>query len=137
MRMRPIALMMPMKIILCGLKNFSRVPLVMGQIRSWEMVHQQTALGDQPPRMDLKKKVDDFEVSLSKDFKGEGPKDDSDTTTNDISHTVCGALTAWFQQVHSRAEIQEALKECKRPLNATALKAVQINQEVKKINDTC
>ena len=78
------------------------------------------------------KEVDDFEVSLSQDFKGEGPKDDSDTTTDDISHTVCGALTAWFQQIHSGAKIQEALKQCKRPLNATALKAVQINPEVKK-----
>ena len=76
--------------------------------------------------------VDDFEASLSQDFKGKGPKDDSDTTTDDISHSVCRVLTAWFQQIHSGAEIQEALKQCKRPLNATALKAVQINPEGKK-----
>ena len=75
---------------------------------------------------------DPLEESLQKKFQGEDSGDASDPTTDDISSAVCGVLNTWFRKIHSGTEIQETLKLCRRPFNASALKNIEINPEVKK-----
>ena len=73
-----------------------------------------------------------FEKYLEFELQAEGPKEDTDTTTDDIPATLAQTLVGWFCRIHSGSEIQEALRLCKRPANADALKIVSINEEVRK-----
>ena len=78
----------------------------------------------QPAQSDYKKK-------LEKDLEDDIPKDLSDPTGEEIPPPMAASLSRWFRTIHSGQEIQEALKNCVRPVNATALKVVKLNEEVK------
>ena len=60
------------------------------------------------------------------------PTDSDDPTGPAINESLVKALDLWFQNIHSGSAIQEALKQVKKPVNATALKPVIVNDEVKK-----
>ena len=73
-----------------------------------------------------------YEQKMNKDLEEELPKDIGDPTGPKISQAIADCLQKWFGTVHSGHDIQETFKKCIRPENATALKAVQHNSEVKK-----
>ena len=60
------------------------------------------------------------------------PADADDPTGPAINPSLAKALDHWFRNIHTGSEIQEALKSVKRSKNATALKQVVVNDEVKK-----
>ena len=60
------------------------------------------------------------------------PTDADDPMGPPINPSLAKALDHWFHNIHTGGEIQEALKSVKRPENATALKQVVVNDEVKK-----
>ena len=74
----------------------------------------------------------DYDKKLASELEDEGPKDDSDPVGDPIPAPMAKCLEKWFRTIHSGIEIQETLKSCIRPENATALKVVKINDEVKK-----
>ena len=74
----------------------------------------------------------DYDKKLASELEDEGPKDDSDPVGDPILAPMAKCLEKWFRTIHSGIEIQETLKSCIRPENATALKVVKINDEVKK-----
>ena len=44
---------------------------------------------------------------------------------------IATVLHTWFRRIHSGIEVQEALKQCKRPSNADALKPIKMKEEIK------
>ena len=83
------------------------------------------------PDTDPQPEQSDYEKKLEKDLEDDIPKDLLDPTGEEISPPMAASLSRWFRTIHSGQEIQEALKNCVRPVNATALKVVKLNEEVK------
>ena len=83
------------------------------------------------PDIDPQPEQSEYEKKLEKDLENDIPKDLSDPTGDDIPLPMAASLTHWFQTIHSGQEIQDTLKDCVCPQNATALKVVKLNEEVK------
>ena len=78
------------------------------------------------------KEDDELQKTYNNSIADAIPSDTDDPTGPAINQSLAKALDYWFRDIHSGSEIQEVLKAVKYPENATALKQVVVNDEVKK-----
>ena len=73
-----------------------------------------------------------YHQKLEAEVEADIEKAEEDSICDEVPQPIADFVHHWFRTIHSGTDVQEALKQCERPINCDALKMVQINQEVKK-----